>query len=213
MPPEVLEKVFEPFFTTKEVGKGTGLGLSTVVAIVRSHGGFIRVDSEPGKGTEFRIFLPATTEQEGRDPVHEREAASCGHGELIMIVDDERVIREITRVTLEGNGYRVIDAGDGTEALAVYAQHAGEIRAVILDMIMPYLDGPSTIRALLKMDPDVRIVGVSGLNDSIKAAEAALKRTIPFLPKPYTTEQLLTLLEQTLKHKEAPEELLSTRST
>jgi len=202
MPPDVLEKIFEPFFTTKEVGKGTGLGLSTVLAIVRSHNGFIRVESASGKGTEFKIYLPATGSTTGPEASGEVPAPSEGHGELILIVDDERIIREITRASLEDHGYRVVDAGDGTEALAQYASQGGEIRAVVLDMIMPYLDGPSTIRALLRMDPDARIIGVSGLSESITAAQKVARKPIPFLPKPYTTEQLLEMLDSLL-HRSA----------
>jgi CheY-like chemotaxis protein len=208
MPPEVLEKIFEPFFTTKEVGKGTGLGLSTVMAIVRSHSGFVRVDSEPGKGTEFKIYLPANAGAQAAGAPEGRRSVAGGRGELVMIVDDERVIREITRAALEDHGYRVVDAEDGTGALARYARHAGEIRAVVLDMIMPYLDGPSTIRALLKMDPDVRIIGVSGLTETVTAAEKVAGKQIPFLPKPYTTEQLLEMLDRIL-HEEDPQSVTS----
>ncbi len=200
MPPEVLEKIFEPFFTTKEVGKGTGLGLSTVMAIVRSHNGFIRVESEPGKGTEFKIYIPANVNDPGAGRPADTHEMVGGNGELVLVVDDERVIREITRASLEDHGYKVVDAEDGTGALVQYASHAGEIQVVILDMIMPYLDGPATIRALLKMDPDVRIIGVSGLSESVTAAEKVARKPIPFLPKPYTTEQLLETIDQVLHH-------------
>jgi PAS domain S-box-containing protein len=199
MPPQIMEKIFEPFFTTKEIGKGTGLGLSTVLAIVRSHKGFIRVKSEPGKGTEFQMYLPATGNDEADEGVRKHTHAPEGKGELIMVVDDELVIREITRATLEDHGYRVIEAEDGAEAVALYAQHRGEIAAVILDMVMPFLDGPGTIRALQRMDPGVSIVAVSGLAENLREADAAAKRPVPQLPKPYTTEQLLTVLDAAIR--------------
>jgi PAS domain S-box-containing protein len=198
MSPEVLGKIFEPFFTTKEVGKGTGLGLSTSMAVVRSHGGFLHVSSEPGRGTEFRVYLPAHASNAVEGTGADASEPLPGNGETVLVVDDERIIREITRATLEGHGYQVVMAGDGTEALAQYAEHRHEIRAVLLDMIMPFLDGPGTIRALRRMNPELPIIGVSGMTETAKAAESALKGKIPFLPKPYTTEKLLEVLSDIL---------------
>src|SRR5437868_2550108 len=168
IPAGVIDKIFEPFFTTKEPGKGTGLGLSTAIGIVKSHGGFITVYSEMGRGTQFKIHLPAVeSEQSGQA----EEAASLlpnGHGELILVVDDEAAIREIAKSTLETYGYRAFTASDGTEAIAVYAQHRDEIKAVLTDMMMPYMDGPATIRALKKLNPAVKIIASSGLNENTK---------------------------------------------
>src|SRR6185503_11312484 len=163
MSPEIQGRIFEPFFTTKEMTKGTGLGLSTALTIVKSHGGFINVYSELHKGSQFTIYLPAL-DKPGRDDSGLVQAdLPLGHGELILVVDDEESIREITRGTLETFGYTVLTASDGTEALALYADKKNEIAVVLTDMVMPFMDGPATIRALLRMNPKVRIIAASGL--------------------------------------------------
>jgi PAS domain S-box-containing protein len=198
MPADVVNRIFEPFYTTKEVGHGTGLGLSTTLGIVRSHGGFINVYSEAGKGTKFVFHLPVAETESDAEIKTERPTLPSGHGELILVVDDEESIREITRGTLETFGYRVVLASDGTEALAAYAEHRGEIRAVLTDMMMPFMDGPSTIRALRKLDPTVRIIAASGLAANEKIAEAASLGVQTFLLKPYTAERLLVALDQLL---------------
>jgi PAS domain S-box-containing protein len=194
--PEIINKIFEPFFTTKEHGKGTGLGLSTAIGIVKGHGGFINVYSEIGRGTQFKIYLPAA-ETPLSVPVMASPSLPFGRSELILVVDDEIAIREITRGTLEAHGYRVLTAADGTEAVALYAQHKDDIRLVLTDLMMPYMDGPVTIRALQKLNPDVKIIASSGLSENGKMAQAnaGVKR---FLPKPYTAEKLLTTLKELL---------------
>ncbi|MEK6406139.1 MAG: PAS domain S-box protein [Acidobacteriota bacterium] len=187
--PDIINRIFEPFFTTKEHGKGTGLGLSTALGIVKGHGGFINVYSEPGRGTQFKIYLPAA---ETPFTVQADSLASLpvGRGELILVVDDEIAIREITKGTLEAYGYRALTAADGTEAVALYAQHKDEIKVVLTDLMMPYMDGPVTIRALQKMNPNVRIIASSGLAENSRAIEGVKS----FLPKPYTAERLLNTL-------------------
>jgi two-component system, cell cycle sensor histidine kinase and response regulator CckA len=189
MSPGVINRIFEPFFTTKEHGKGTGLGLSTALGIVKGHGGFINVYSEPGRGTQFKIYLPAA-ESAFAAGADLSPSLIVGHGELILIVDDEIAIREITKETLEAYGYRALTAADGTEAVALYAQHKDEIKVVLTDLMMPYMDGPSTIRALRKLNPKVRIIASSGLAGNGRAIEGAKM----FLPKPYTAERLLKAL-------------------
>jgi len=191
--PNIINRIFEPFFTTKELGKGTGLGLSTALGIVKSHGGFINVYSEPGRGNQFKIYLPAA---ESPFAVGADASASLplGRGELILVVDDEIAIREITKGTLEAYGYRALTAADGTEAVALYAQHKDEIKAVLTDLMMPYMDGPVTIRALHKLNPNVRIIASSGLAENSRAIEGARL----FLPKPYTAERLLNALAEVI---------------
>lgn len=199
IPPESLDKVFEPFFTTKDVGKGTGLGLSTSLAIVRSHGGFIRAYSEPGRGTTFRLGLPVSEAAPLAPGPAELVELPRGRGELLLVVDDEAAVRQITGQTLESFGYRVVLAADGAEAVAVYAMRRQEIAAVITDMMMPVMDGPAAIQALLRINPQVRIVAASGLNTTGRVAEAAAAGVSLFLPKPYSADALLKVVRKALQ--------------
>ena len=199
MAPEIQSRIFEPFFTTKEMSKGTGLGLSTALTIVKSHGGFINVYSELHKGTQFSLYLPALDIPGAPDFAAGQTDLPLGQGELILVVDDEESIREITRGTLETFGYSVLTASDGTEALAIYADRKNEIAVVLTDMVMPFMDGPVTIRALQRMNPDVRIIAASGLGTGQRAGEGTLEGVAVFLNKPYTAEKLLKTLSQVLK--------------
>lgn len=198
MSSEVRERIFEPFFTTKEVGKGTGLGLSTVFALAKNHGGFVTVDSEPGQGSSFRVFLPAL--QSGYVPRTPRrpERTSRGTGQLILVVDDELPVCEITRLALEKNGYRVVIAHDGAEALAEYFSQKTPVDLVLTDLNMPIMDGPALIRALKKLDPAIRIVAATGVADKAKLAEIAEADLKAFLAKPFTAEKLLRALAEAL---------------
>jgi CheY-like chemotaxis protein len=193
-----LEKIFDPFFTTKEVGKGTGLGLSTSLAIVKSHGGVIRVSSEVGKGTRFRIYLPARTAADMPELDGETAELPRGNGETVLVVDDEASIRQVARQTLEAFGYRVLTAADGAQAVAVFAQHHAEIAVVLTDMMMPVMDGGTAIQVLLKMKPSVRIIAASGLALDAGVTGAAGAAVKHFLPKPYTVEVVLKVLKQVL---------------
>lgn len=199
MTPDVQSRIFEPFFTTKEMTKGTGLGLSTALTIVKSHGGFINVYSELHKGSQFTVYLPALDTPGTVDSAALQTDLPLGRGELILVVDDEQSIREITRGTLETFGYTVLMASDGTEALALYADKKNEIAVVLTDMVMPFMDGPATIRALQRMNPKVRIIAASGLGAGQRAGEGALEGVSVFLNKPYTAEKLLKTLAQVLK--------------
>ncbi|WP_445246031.1 PAS domain S-box protein [Microcoleus sp. OTE_8_concoct_300] len=194
IPPELLSRIFDPFFTTKEVGKGTGLGLSTVRGIVKNHGGFVKVYSELGKGTEFQVFLPAREGEVSLTTVE--QAMRRGNGELILIVDDEASVREITQTSLENYNYRTILASDGLEALDLYREHQQEISVVLMDMMMPNLDGVSAMRALQEINPGVNIIATSGLLANRKLALDANVKT--FLLKPYTIAQLLPMLAEIL---------------
>ena len=201
MPPDIIDKIFEPFFTTKEQGKGTGLGLSTALGIVKGHGGFINVYSEVGRGTQFTIHIPAAAFDQINQ--HDRESIELpsGDNELILVVDDEMAILEITRGTLEMHGYRALTASDGTEAVALYAQHKDEIKVVLTDMMMPYMDGPATIRALQKLNPRVKIIASSGLTETARMAEVSNGGVSRFLTKPYTAEKLLETVAAVLKEE------------
>ncbi|HJP93891.1 MAG TPA: PAS domain S-box protein [Pyrinomonadaceae bacterium] len=199
MSSEIQSRIFEPFFTTKEMTKGTGLGLSTALSIVKSHGGFINVYSELHRGSQFSVYLPAIDTAEAAEAGTLTTDLPLGHGELILVVDDEESIREITRGTLETFGYKVLTANDGTEALAIYADRKNEIAAVLTDMVMPFMDGPATIRVLQRMNPNVRIIAASGLGAGQRAGEGTLEGVSVFLNKPYTAEKLLKSLAQVLR--------------
>ncbi len=198
IPPELVERIFEPFFTTKEISKGTGLGLSTVMAIVKSHDGMINVYSEVGKGTTFKVYLPAVeSSPEKRKVQTQRVRLPRGNGEMILVVDDEASILTITCQTLVAFGYRVLKASDGAEAVATYAKHEQEVAVVLTDMMMPVLDGSALIHALKRMKPNVKIIAASGLNTegNAKLAEAGVNH---FLTKPYTAGTLLKTLQEIL---------------
>jgi two-component system cell cycle sensor histidine kinase/response regulator CckA len=194
--PEILERIFEPFFTTKELGKGTGLGLSTAIGIVKSHGGFVNVYSEVGRGTSFKVYLPAVQETEVQ--LTQELEPLIGKGELILVVDDEPGIQEITKTSLEAYNYKTLIAGDGIEAIALYAQNRHQISAVLMDMMLPSLDGITAIRTLQKIDPKVKIIATSGLMSSSKLAEASDAGAKVFLAKPYTVKELLLTLQKLL---------------
>jgi signal transduction histidine kinase/ActR/RegA family two-component response regulator len=197
IPQQLLSKIFDPFFTTKEQGKGTGLGLSTVEGIVKSHGGFINVYSEVGRGTEFKVYLPVA---ESPHAISERVQTDwpMGNGELILVVDDEAAVRELAKNVLEMFGYRAIVASDGAEAMAIYAERRGEIEVVVTDLMMPVMDGPATIRALQRLDPKVKIIAASGLSGNGRMLEAAHAGVKSFLPKPYTADRLLKAIAELL---------------
>ena len=183
----------DEFFTTKDIGKGTGLGLSTVVGIVKSHRGFIDVDSEVVKGNRFKVYLPATVTSDIA-PVIVTTDPESGQGELILVVDDEVPIQVITTATLEVHGYRVMTASDGIEAIALYGQHKQEIGVVLLDMMMPNLDSITIVRALRKFNPQVQIIAMSGLATSDVVAQTVEEGVKAFLPKPFTATELLNTI-------------------
>lgn len=193
---EVLQRIFDPFFTTKEQGKGTGLGLSTVIGIIKSHGGFVTVESTVGKGTKFRVFLPTVLAQSESTSLNQELLP--GKGELILVVDDEAPIREITKTSLEKSNYRVITANNGFEAIAIYVQHNHEISAVLMDMMMPEMDGLTTMRVLQQINPQVVLIATSGLDNSFED-NSAFTDVQAFLPKPYTLQELLNKLHGLLR--------------
>jgi two-component system cell cycle sensor histidine kinase/response regulator CckA len=198
IPPEIVNRIFDPFFTTKGVGKGTGLGLSTVVGIIKNHGGFVKVVSEPGRGSLFQVYLPAA---EGHDAPRRRDSASPlpgGRGEEILIVDDEGAIREATGSFLVGHGYRVHLAGSGEEAMKVFLEHQGSLRVVLTDIMMPGMDGLALIRALRVLDPSIAIIASSGLDQSQNAAEFSALGVGEILAKPFAPAQLLNAVRACL---------------
>jgi PAS domain S-box-containing protein len=199
IPEDIIDKIFEPFFTTKDVGKGTGLGLSSVQAIVKSHGGFINVVSEPNHGTTFKIYLPAQEMPAGSFEELPAVSLPRGSGETILVVDDESSIISITRQTLEAFGYQMITARNGAEAVAIYAQKMNTISVILTDLSMPVMDGRATIYALLNINPKARIIAMSGMDESksvIMASNAGIKH---FISKPYTAATLLKTLKSVVE--------------
>lgn len=197
IPPELVDKVFDPFFTTKQQGKGTGLGLATCSGIVRGLGGAINVYSELGCGTEFIIYLPAAQSGGLVKASPNAGLLAQGNGELILLVDDEVMVLDVARATLEANGYRVLSASSGTEAVSVFSDKADTIQAAIVDMMMPGMDGRETMQALKELKPALRVIASSGLrkrgrNHQTLTGEAA------FLAKPYSDRQLLSTLRLVL---------------
>ncbi|MBD2386077.1 PAS domain S-box protein [Cylindrospermum sp. FACHB-282] len=199
MAPEILDRIFEPFFTTKEVGTGTGLGLSTVLGIIKSHNGFVNVSSQISRGTQFKLYLPSVeaTQVLGIDDIEVPQ----GQGELILIVDDETQIREIATIILENNNYQTLTASNGIEAIALYAQHKHEISVVLMDMMMPEMDGNTAIRTLQKMNPKVQIIAFSGLNPTEVFTQPASTQVQTYLSKPFTAKELLQNINHVLSNK------------
>jgi nitrogen-specific signal transduction histidine kinase/ActR/RegA family two-component response regulator len=193
IPKDIQERIFEPFFTSKESDKGTGLGLSTVIGIVKNHGGFVNLESEVGKGSQFQVCLPAsntTATQFDYDCEIFR-----GNGELILLVDNEAPIREITKTSLINYDYQVLTARDGIEAFSLYDCHQDEIDLVLMDIQMPSISGINAIRVLRQINPALKIIAVSGLASNRKLLEELGIKVQAFLGKPYTIHELLATIQ------------------
>ncbi len=205
IPAEIRDKIFEPFFSTKEVGKGTGLGLSTVYGIVKQTEGFIFVDSEMGRGTAFRIFLPrhvATVEDAAAAAVKAVEPPPpprdmTGHG-TILLVEDEDAVRSFATRALESRGYSVLSASSGVEALTLIDEGAGGIDLVVSDVVMPEMDGPTLLKELRKRNPSIKIIFVSGYAEEAFKKNLAEHETFVFLPKPFALKDLVQAVKETM---------------
>lgn len=195
IPPDVLDKIFDPFFTTKGMGRGAGLGLSSAMTMLKGHGGFMAVYSEVGNGSKFQLFLPATMTPEIEESDTSLPELPIGHGETVLVVDDEASIRDIAEQTLELFGYRSRLADGGPQAVEIFREHGAEIDLVMLDMLMPGMDGRKTLAALREIDPRVRVVLTSGLSIEERVADLDVAA---FLPKPFTAERLLKALREVL---------------
>ncbi len=211
IPADIVDKIFEPFFSTKEVGKGTGLGLSTVYGIVKQTGGFVYVDSEPGKGTTFHIFLPRHhAEQEAQPEPHAGNGAAKGTAAepkpkadltgqgTILLVEDEEGLRSLNARGLRSRGYTVIEASNGIEALEALEQKDGAIDLVVSDVVMPEMDGPTLLRAMRARNPDLKIIFVSGYAEDAFAKSLEENEKFDFLAKPFALSALVTKVKETM---------------
>lgn len=196
--PDILPRIWDPFFTTKDTGKGTGLGLSTVRGIVDAHGGFISLQSTPGKGTAFRIYFPAevTPSSTADTPASTPTSATRGNDDLILVVDDEPNIRNMAAAILTRHGYRVLTAADGAEGLSVFAPRAREIHVVVTDLNMPNVDGAALASVVQRLNPAVKIVAVSGLVQDNPTPDVTFAHA--FLTKPFRPEVLLSTVHDLL---------------
>lgn len=194
MTPDVLDRIFYPFFTTKEVGKGTGLGLATVQGIVKVHEGFINVYSEPGQGTAFYVYLPAFNTTSGPSEEPPKPDQVLGTGMTVLLVDDEPFILQMTSAALQGNGFEVVTANNGVAAVSVFAQRHENIDVVLLDMMMPGMDGLKVLDELRRIHSDAVVIACNGLRTTQREEEALKRGAKAFLTKPYSEEGLLQVL-------------------
>ncbi len=202
IPPEILERIFEPFFTTKGPDTGTGLGLSTVIGIVKSHDGFVRVHSEPGRGSTFSIYLPSAGDSTGDTfSPFIAELDFRGNGETILVVDDEAAVRQAARSVLTALNFQVLTAAGGTEALIQAADKHAELRAVFTDLHMPHMDGLTFVQTLKHMLPATRIIVMSGHMEEREANELNKLGVSALLDKPFTQEKLAEVLKTALENK------------
>jgi len=198
---EVQQRVFEPFFTTKGQGKGTGLGLSTVYGIVKQSGGDVWIYSEPGNGTTFKVYFPRVKEREEFVPVRDDSHAAPGGTETVLIVEDDAALRALSARILEGNGYTVLLARNGLEALAIASGHVGHIDLVASDVVMPKMNGRPLVEKLLETRKEMRVLFMSGYTDDEVMRRGVIDGRTAFLQKPFTPAQLAKKIRDVLDQK------------
>ena len=195
-----MERIFDPFYSTKtrDYHKGTGLGLSVVQGIVQQHGGHITVESEVGKGTIFRMYFPKLEHEIVPAYVETKIPYSAGGTETILLVEDMDLVRELGVIILEKFGYKVLSAGDGQEAIDVYEKEQGNISLVILDIIMPRMDGKECLEELLRINPTVKVIISSGVGQEDLINEVVKIGAKGAVNKPYSMRQILGMVRQVL---------------
>jgi CheY-like chemotaxis protein len=198
MDSETIGHIFEPFFTTKERGKGTGLGLATVYGIIKQSGGSIAVDSEPGSGTTFIIYLPQADARPSPLPPQPARAEILRGSETVLLVEDDEMVRGLAQLVLEADRYTVLPARNADEALETARHHAGTIDAVITDMVMPGMGGSNLVEQLRRLRPGLRVVLTSGYAGRGQELIESLGAQAGFLPKPYTPDMLTRILREVL---------------
>jgi CheY-like chemotaxis protein len=200
MSDETQAHLFEPFFTTKERGKGTGLGLATVYGIVQQSGGHIRVNSATDRGSTFLIYLPRVeAPEDGARGADRLPLLRPSPGtETVLLAEDEEVVRRFAREILSENGYKVLEAGNGREALLLSDAHRGEIHLLLTDVVMPKMSGRELGERIRLQRPDLRILYMSGYTDDAILRQGVLEDRIPFLPKPFTAEALARKVREAL---------------
>jgi len=205
MAPEVQARIFEPFFTTKERGRGSGLGLSTVYGIVKQSDGYVWVDSEPGQGTTFRIYLPCVDEPLEPRTAVSREGGENGNGEVVLVVEDDAFVRGLAAEILGARGYHVLVAPDGDEAVRLAEGYSGPIDLLLTDVILPGMNGRQVAERLTRSRPDLRVLFMSGYTDDVIARASSEGRTgalapgLRFLQKPFTLESLASGVREALQ--------------
>lgn len=198
IPAEIMDRIFEPFFTTKGPEHGTGLGLSTVAGIVRNHGGFVDVSSQPGVGTSFHVYLPATIGMTADPALPTTPEVPMGRGERILLVEDERAVREMLKEILESSRYVVHVASDGAEALSLFRAHENEIDLVITDLGVPGIGGVELVPALVRANPAIRVICITGDSEETFADSGIRPLVREIIAKPFTSERLLLGIQQAL---------------
>ena len=195
---DVLEHVFDPFFTTKPTGAGTGLGLATVFGIVKQSGGYVFASSEPGRGATFDVYLPRTGATPVAQAPMERQAASPGGTETILVVEDEESVRGFVERVLGARGYHVLTAPNGSEAVETAQTHEGRIDLLFTDIVMPGMSGIEVIDLVRRVRPEARVLCTSGYAEGGAIESLVLDPGIPFLGKPYAASALLTRVRAVL---------------
>jgi CheY-like chemotaxis protein len=201
MTPETQARIFEPFFTTKELGKGTGLGLATVYGIVKQSEGSIWVESEPGQGTIFKIYLPAVSEAPAVRERVKTSTDSAAGSETIMVVEDEEGVLSLIRLALGSVGYKVLETRDPQKAVAICADYDGPVHLLLTDVVMPKMPGPAVAQKVAALRPDIKVLYMSGYTDDAIVHHGVLSEDMPFIQKPFSPLALRQKIREVLDRK------------